>query len=568
MTNPPEVDSHHTDSVAGEGGIYGPAFQGLLWTQALTAVNDNVFRWFVIGIGKAQFLPESYPMLLAVGSAFFLIPYLLFASVAGWLGDRFKKSHVILGCKIAEIAIMLLGVLSLSLLGEPNPAAGPSMGFYVMLGAVFLMGTQSALFAPSKMGTIPELLTEKEISAGNGIFALTTLSATIVGTGIGGWLADVTVKAWNAGTNMIMTPLFVMVGIAVVGTALAMLVRSFPAANKSAKFPITLVTETIRDIISLSQMGALFRVALGIVFFWAIAGWVQLNIDVFAEQSGLLVESHRTPLLVATTLGIGIGSAFAGYISAGRIRLEMVPWGALGMAICFFLLYLAPADFIQEKLLNSRMILVCLMLAALGFSAGAFDVPLAAYIQHNSPIEKRGAILAATNCMAFGTMLVLFGIGTLLQSSVREGSVSYLPTEMQVTSLNETDLAETTKLVKQYDQKWTLENSKSLLREIVDSAPAPIRAPLITSLVNLDWEKSKADDHAVKLADYEVEFPDGDDQRMIKKVLRQTGMLPLLTGRQIFLFMALLTIPVFIYAYRNHPWITKAGQEFAHESVG
>ncbi|MEM7314561.1 MAG: hypothetical protein AAF497_15550, partial [Planctomycetota bacterium] len=104
MTNThAEAETGDGEKVAGGGGIYGPAFQGLLWTQALTAVNDNVFRWFVIGIGKAQFMPEHYPKLLAIGSAFFLIPYLLFASVAGWLADRYRKSHVILGCKIAEI---------------------------------------------------------------------------------------------------------------------------------------------------------------------------------------------------------------------------------------------------------------------------------------------------------------------------------------------------------------------------------------------------------------------------------------------------------------------------------
>ena len=28
-------------------GILSPSFQGLLWTNWLTAINDNIFRWFV-----------------------------------------------------------------------------------------------------------------------------------------------------------------------------------------------------------------------------------------------------------------------------------------------------------------------------------------------------------------------------------------------------------------------------------------------------------------------------------------------------------------------------------------
>ena len=56
---------------------------------------------------------------------------------------------------------------------------------YLLLATVFLMGAQSALFAPAKVGTIPELLDESTISTGNGLFNLATLSATIIGMIVG-----------------------------------------------------------------------------------------------------------------------------------------------------------------------------------------------------------------------------------------------------------------------------------------------------------------------------------------------------------------------------------------------
>ena len=58
-------------------GIWGLSFQGLLWTQWLTAVNDNVFRWFVIGVGKDQFSSENLTTLLVLGSSCFIAPYIL-----------------------------------------------------------------------------------------------------------------------------------------------------------------------------------------------------------------------------------------------------------------------------------------------------------------------------------------------------------------------------------------------------------------------------------------------------------------------------------------------------------
>ena len=127
MSQPAEPSSH---------GIWSPSFQGLLWTQWLTSINDNVFRWFVIGVGKNQFAPEDQGTLLIIGSSFFIIPYILFASVAGWLADRFRKRTVIIGCKIAEIAIMIIGVIAVSLLGEPDPASGIDPFFWLLLAAV------------------------------------------------------------------------------------------------------------------------------------------------------------------------------------------------------------------------------------------------------------------------------------------------------------------------------------------------------------------------------------------------------------------------------------------------
>ena len=83
--------------------LWSPSFLGLLFTQFLTAVNDNIFRWLIIGIGKDHVDPSNVSVILTAGTACFVLPYLILATPAGYMADRFNKQRVIVGCKIAEI---------------------------------------------------------------------------------------------------------------------------------------------------------------------------------------------------------------------------------------------------------------------------------------------------------------------------------------------------------------------------------------------------------------------------------------------------------------------------------
>ena len=56
-------------------GIKSLSFGSLMTTQWLTSINDNIFRWLVIGIGKDYVDPGDWGSILMVGSAVFLLPY-------------------------------------------------------------------------------------------------------------------------------------------------------------------------------------------------------------------------------------------------------------------------------------------------------------------------------------------------------------------------------------------------------------------------------------------------------------------------------------------------------------
>src|SRR6185295_4396304 len=105
--------SASSTSQTASGSLLSAGFLGLLTTQFLTAMNDNIFRWLVIGIGKDHVAPSQVGYVLMGGTVCLVVPYLLLAAPAGYLADKYPKRSVIFGCKLAEIVIMLLGVVAI-----------------------------------------------------------------------------------------------------------------------------------------------------------------------------------------------------------------------------------------------------------------------------------------------------------------------------------------------------------------------------------------------------------------------------------------------------------------------
>lgn len=373
-------------------GLLSASFIGLLLTQFLTAVNDNVFRWLVVGVGKDYGDKATANLILVAGMVSFVLPYLPLAAPAGYLADRFSKRAVIIVCKVAEIVIVALGIAAIWMGNVP-----------LLLVVVALTGCQSAILAPSKLGAIPEILPAKQISKANGLFGLMTVSATVIGMGVGSWLSDAT---GYKGQEKLWLSASVLLGVAIVGTVLSLAIRHLPAANPTLQFPWNLASKTWRDLRTLASHRPLFRVALGIAFFWSVGALAQMNIDQFAAEGGGQTDSAKVPLLFALVVGVGLGSVLAGISSGNRIELGLLPLGALGIALCAMLLFTVQGTIIEPtSQWTVGFILAGVFLFGLGVSAGLFDVPLAAYLQHHSDPESRGSILSASNFLTFSGII-------------------------------------------------------------------------------------------------------------------------------------------------------------------
>lgn len=404
-----------TGLVGGDGppdpraGLASRSFVSLAATQTLGAFNDNVFRWLAVPVGTYLMRDAGHAAVkaLSLGIFWFTLPYLLLPTYAGWLADRFSKRAVIVGCKVAEIVIMALGLLAIR--------AG-SVSF--LFGAVFLMGAQAALFGPAKFASLPEILKPERLAAGNGVMTLLTVVASAMGTVMGLWLFVATAPD---GATGIWISAVVLVGTAFAGWLTSLGMGPLRAARPGCPFPVNPVMETGRQLKLLASNRALMRAALGIAFFWTLATLTQANVKVFGESVLQLAEDRIGGLMLALVVGIGAGSLLAGYWSAGRVELGIVPLGAVGVVGCSSALFLVGggAGGLEASAAphSPGWVIVCLVL--LGMAAGLFDVPLETFLQHRSPAEFRGTLLAASNFVSFAGILSTSGLLYIMQEKLR-----------------------------------------------------------------------------------------------------------------------------------------------------
>ena len=418
---------HDRASTVNTDKLWNRGFVALLATQFLVALNDNIFRWLIIPIGKDLVGQQYEDVARTVGSLCFLIPFIVWVAVVGYFTDKFSKRRVMIGCKIAEIMIMIMGIGAI-LHGN----------FYLMLLVLFLMGTQSAFFSPSKYGSIPELVPAEKISRANGHIVMTTMAAVILGAVLGNYLYEWTTPHGEAaldspsrpGTYRWWISAVVLIGVAVVGWLTSLFLPKMQAANCEVRFPVNPLGRSMQDLKMLYSRKALFLVAMGSAYFWGLGALAQLNIDKFATEQLLVAQKDVGPLLAILTIGIGLGAVLAGWWSKGKIELGLVGIGGLGIVVFSVFLGLTPTPHASKAVstiadpqaAKSIFTFPYLMssgwLLLMGMASGLFDIPLVSYLQDQSPREIRGRVLAGYNFLSFTFMSVAMGVMYLLAQTL------------------------------------------------------------------------------------------------------------------------------------------------------
>lgn len=379
-------------------GLASRSFLGLVVTVFMTVFNDNAYRWLIIPIGRETLGSQYEGLILSIGLACFVAPYVLLAGPAGYVADRFSKRTVMTLCMAAQVLILVLGMATILMTNIPSA--------FLMLT---LMGAQGAMLAPAKSGCIPEIVRPDRISMANGVAGFAIIAASVVGSVLGN---ELYVLTRPLGLHRWWLSACVLIGAAATGWAATLTIRVSPAADPKRPFRFNQIRETIRDLTELAADRRLFAAALASAFFWFLAAISQINVYLYGTTELHLGEQYVGPLLGLLALGAGMGSVLAGIWSSGRIDMGIVPISAFGIILGASLLWIIPSVAGTQMAAYGW---TCFGLWLLGLAAGLYDVPLQSFLQNDSPLATRGGILAAANFLAFTAMLIASGVFWILR---------------------------------------------------------------------------------------------------------------------------------------------------------
>jgi hypothetical protein len=227
-------------------------FAPFFWTQFSGAANDNLFKFaFTVMVTYQLSVDWLSPAMagLVIG-ALFIFPFLLFSATSGQLADKYDKRTLMVFVKSLEIAIMALA----------------AWGFFeahvaVLLVCTFLMGVHSTLFGPVKFAYLPQVLSERELTGGNGMVEMGTFVAILLGNVAGGVLIALPqVGPLSVGVGC--------VGLAVAGRVVAHFIPAAPATDPHLTINWNPFTETWRNLKLAHGNVVVFRSLLGISWMW------------------------------------------------------------------------------------------------------------------------------------------------------------------------------------------------------------------------------------------------------------------------------------------------------------
>ena len=391
-----EVSAAHAGQFALlKQGRFAPFF----FTQFLGAANDNLFKFALTVLVTYQLQVSWLPAQMAglVIGALFILPFVLLSATAGQWADKYDKARIMRAVKLLEIGIMTLAGLGFWFQLVP-----------LLLACVLLMGLHSTFFGPVKYAYLPQHLSERELTGGNGLVEMGTFVAILLGNVGGGLLMSIpqTGAHWVA---------MACLGVAVLGWLTSARIPVSPASDPGLQLNWNPFSETWRNLQLARQYPSVFRSLLGISWMWFFGAVFLAQFPSFARDVLGGNEQVASLLLVVFSVGIAVGSLLCETFSHRHVEIGLVPIGALGMTVFAFDLYLAsqavPATTgallsVGEFVAQPAHWRVMADLALLAFSAGLYSVPMYALIQLRAQPSHRARIIAANNILNALFMIV------------------------------------------------------------------------------------------------------------------------------------------------------------------
>lgn len=397
-------------------------FLPLFATMFLGAFNDNLFKnaLIVLATFEAAYTTSlSAPMLAAVASGVFVLPFFLFSATAGQIADRYEKSFLIRLLQYSELGIMLLGALGLYL-----------QHTWFLIFVLFCIAAQSAFFGPIKYSILPDHLRREELVSGNALVEAATFLAILLGTITGGLVV--------MGENGEQLVSVLVIAVALAGIISSRFIPSTTAASPDLPIQKNILVSTWHVMGYARENRPVFLSILGIAWFWFVGATFVSQFPPYVRDYIGGNEQVVTVFLTAFSIGVACGAMICSRLLRGEITARHVPLALLGVALNILIVVLLSGER-QEvaQLMGARAffadtahLVLFAALVLLSACAGFVSVPLFAVMQARSMATHRARVIAASNIMD-----ALFMVGASLLAMLMLGLGMTIPDLFLVTAL-------------------------------------------------------------------------------------------------------------------------------------
>lgn len=370
-------------------------FIPLFITQALGALNDNLFKNALVVLALYKLPASQAGAISALSGGLFLLPYILISAPAGQLADARNKATLMLWTKYWELGLMVLALI------------GFLTGHFGFLLAVLLgLGLQAAFFSPLKYGLLPEIFSGDRLIKGNGAIEAGTFAGIVLGTVLGGIFILLPHGALAAPFTAIL--------LAVAGILSAKKIPATLPAAPSLRPDWNLWRANKELLRTARENKPVWFACWGISWFWALGATVLAAFPVLARTL-LHANGHVVTLMLAVfAVGVGIGSlAAARFVHARNLLHIAIPAG-LGMSLfigdfAYATIHLAVPD-VPALLGHPAGWHALIVLALTAICGGLFSVPFYVLLQSRAAPAERARMVSANNVLNSAATLLAGGI--------------------------------------------------------------------------------------------------------------------------------------------------------------
>jgi len=353
-------------------------FVPLLIAQFLSALADNALLFAAIALLAQLNSPQWHqPLLLQ----FFVISYIILAPFVGGIADAYPKGRVM----FYSNAIKFIGSLSMLLGMQP-------------LYAYAIVGVGAAAYSPAKYGILTELLPPKELVMANGWMEGSTVFAIILGSIIGGALAQFDP----------LVAIIIITGLYLLAAVFNRYIPLLPIDHKLTKKNPLFMIKDFWHAFKVLWKDPEGQLSLAVTtLFWGAGASLRLIVIAWAGYALHFNLEEATRLTAMVAFGIAIGSVIAARYISLKDSVRVLPAGIL------------MGGFVMTMVVIHDWHIAALIFLLIGALSGFFIVPLNALLQHRGHLLiGAGHSIAVQNFNENIGILLLSGTYTWM---VREG---------------------------------------------------------------------------------------------------------------------------------------------------